>query len=55
MESAHQEPPKPVKAARILNQRIIKISYLRSTVYFLIAVAVFLLFYFLVFNLPHTQ
>jgi hypothetical protein len=37
-----------VRIADFLNRRVIKTSYFRSAVYFGIAVAVFLLFYFLI-------
>ena len=39
-----------VRAAVFLNQRVIKTSYLKSTIYFVLAIAAFLLFYFLVLN-----
>jgi len=46
MDSPAENASKPVRVARFLNQRVIKTSYLRSTIYFLIAIAICLLFYF---------
>jgi len=37
-----------IRTAKCLNRRVIKTSYLKSAIYFAIAVAAFLLFYFLI-------
>jgi len=52
MDTTSQDASKPVKVARFLNRRVIKTSYLRSTIYFLIAIGIFLLFYFFAFYAP---
>jgi uncharacterized membrane protein YidH (DUF202 family) len=41
-----------VRTANFLNRRVIKTSYLKSAIYFAVAVAVFLLFYFLLVMRP---
>jgi hypothetical protein len=52
MDTTSQDASKPVKVARFLNRRVVRTSYLRSTIYFLIAVALFLLFYFFALYAP---
>jgi len=41
-----------VRIAKFLNKRIIKTTYLKSVIYFIIAIAVLLLFYFLLVARP---
>jgi hypothetical protein len=48
MEPAEPKIENAVGVARFLNRRVIKTPYVRSAIYFAIAVAVSLLFYFLV-------
>jgi hypothetical protein len=52
MDTTSQDASKPVRIARFLNRRVIKTSYLRSTIYFLIAIGLFLLFYFFALYAP---
>ena len=40
--------------AKFLNRRVIRTSYAKSVIYFLIAVALLVFFYLLVVNLPST-
>ena len=43
-----------VKIARFLNRRVIKTSYLKSTIYFIIAIVLFVSFYFIMTHLNQT-
>ena len=51
MEHRLSASSKWVKIAKFLNRRVIRTSYLKSTIYFIIAIALFLLFYLLVTRL----
>ncbi len=44
----------PFRILCLLNRRVIKTSYTKSTIYFILAVAICLLFYFLMLPLPTT-
>ena len=58
MSPSAKKPPALFRLANLadfLNERIIRTPYIKSTVYFIIALAIFLLFYLFITHLPRTS